>query len=1738
MIRHSPAQPTEFELDSWYKRITSRLPSARAFYFAKYRGSAGAGFARVIVIAAMALVAASAARADSSVPSIVTQPVSQSVNIGQTATFTVVASGPAPLSYQWQKNNIPIPGANSASYTTPVTTLSDNGATFRVGVSNSVGGVASSTVTLSVLYSPPSIVTQPASQAVPLGQTATFTVVGAGTGPLIYRWRKNNISIAGATFASYTTPPITQADDGTKYVVSVSDNFSGVTSVTVTVNVANAAITTQPVNETVAIGQPATFTVAATGSALIYQWRKNNISITGANSPSYTTPLVTQADDGTKYVVSVSNSLGGATSNFVTLTVANPSIVTQPVNRLLSLGQVATFGVVAKGTPPLAYQWSRNNVPIPGATAASYTTPALTQADNKAKYTVSVSNAYGSAVSDAAVLSIGNPSITTQPVGQTLALGQTATFTVAGTGAPPLVYQWRKNNISISGATSASYTTPPVTQADDGTTYVVSLSNSYGGVTSNTVVINMGNPTITTQPINQTVAIGQAATFAVAGKGAALIYQWRKNNISITGANSPSYTTAPVTQADDGTKYVVSVSNSYGGATSNTVILNVANPSIATQPVSQLLALGQAATFSVVAKGAPPLAYKWSRNNVPISGATAASYTTPALTQADNGAKYTVSVTNAYGSVGSNAALVSLGNPSITTQPVSQMLSLGQTATFTVAGTGAPPIVYQWRKNNISIAGATSPSYTTPPVTQTDDGSTYVASLSNSYGGVTSSAVVLRIGNPSITTQPVNRTVAIGQSATFAVLAKGPMPLIYAWRKNNISIAGATAATYTTPPVTQADDGASYVVSVSNSYGGVTSNFVTLRVVGDPAIVTQPLSQSFVPGVPVTFNVTTSGTDPISYAWFRNGTAIAGATSASYSFTPTTADIGSSFVVVISNSKASVTSQPATLSLAIPVTIDTAPQNQTVALGQTAGFSVVAESSFPLNYQWQRLARGQSLAQDIPGATSPSYVTPPVTAADQGSQYTVRVADRQGNSVLVSATLTVTPTSPAVYFVDYAAGDDNNDGTSQALSWRHAPGMTGCAGFCSMTVLYPGDRVLFKGGVIWDRQAFPMNITSSGSQSAPIYFGADQSWFVGAAWAKPVFDLSGAVLANSPVAAASVNFVTIDNVEIRNTQLNIGNQWPARGSITVYGGTNFVLQNCYIRGWSDASSTPGPVVAGIAFVDGATGGTVSNCMFDGGPANDTVTGIYGGSLIQGNTIQNVTNGIEVFSDQENVNISGNRIFNVGLGQVSTRTQNAVEVWGAAAIYNNVIHDLYATATAVSLQSFSTSPTFNQYVYNNLIWNIGTTSAVKTALPGGIAQKQFIYNNTIQAGAAGCVQAVPGNLVGGNLTVENNHCISDQTNWPAWCWNSAQNNSSCGSVSSITFSGNVLMTASDALAQGYTIDDSFQPSTPSSGTIAAGLDLSAQCSGLALQLCQDRLAALRPSGSAWDAGAYVYAGASAGRAPMVTADPASSVTLVGQRATFTVVATGAPAPTFQWLENGIAIPGATASGYTTAPATLADDGSEFAVIVTNASGSIQSGVAILSVRNTPGSLSSSTSSVDFGNVYVGLTAPAQVTLTNTGQLNVSILNVSVTGAGIQASGVQTGAILVPGQAVTLLLTFSPSSIGTVSGSVTVTSDGANSPLTIALAGNGVELPGHGVILSWTPSTSDVVGYRVYRRIDPAGPWVSLSTTLQITNNFADVNVSAGQAYDYAVKSVDENNVDSDFPDSVQATIPTP
>ncbi|HOB97656.1 MAG TPA: cadherin domain-containing protein, partial [Verrucomicrobiota bacterium] len=352
--------------------------------------------------------------AQGALPLITRQPADQSVGAGQTATFRVSAVSAVPMTYQWRMNGLNISGATSATYVTAPTTAADNGKVLTVRVSNAYGSVTSATADLTVLDTPPAITAQPAPQIVELGEVATFGVSAVGSAPLAYQWFRNSVAIVGATGATYTTPPAVAADNGAVFTVVVSNGFGARTS-----SVAGRlgvvlppSITTQPCSSApVAVGSAVSFQVVASmvspDEELSYQWRRNGVNISGANSRIYTHSPVTSDDDGAVFSVVVSNAAGSTTSTGATLTVfIPPTIVEQPVSQTVNEGQPATFSAVATGTGPLTYQWHRKYVSIEGATATSYTTPPVTAADDGAYFGVIVANAYSSAYSATATLTV------------------------------------------------------------------------------------------------------------------------------------------------------------------------------------------------------------------------------------------------------------------------------------------------------------------------------------------------------------------------------------------------------------------------------------------------------------------------------------------------------------------------------------------------------------------------------------------------------------------------------------------------------------------------------------------------------------------------------------------------------------------------------------------------------------------------------------------------------------------------------------------------------------------------------------------------------------------------------------------------------------------------------------------------------------------------------------------------------------------------------------------------------------------------------------------------------------------------------------------------------------------------------------------------------------------------------------------------------------------------------------
>lgn len=262
-------------------------------------------------------------------PAIIAQPIGQQITAGDSGRFSVTASGAPPLTFTWKKNGVEIPGATGASYTTPATTLADDGSTYSVVVHGQGPDQASAPATLKVFpFSQVVISAQPLPQNVDEGQSAHFQVAASGSPTLAYQWMKNNAPIPGATNPTYDTPTLSVADNNVGYSVVVSNFGSSVPSITapLTVNAARPPVITGTMADVRANpGQPAIFdasTLVAGTSPFHYKWSHDGTPV-GDDLPTLTIPSVQPGDVGT-YTVSVSNITGTAATTSAKLTLAPP----------------------------------------------------------------------------------------------------------------------------------------------------------------------------------------------------------------------------------------------------------------------------------------------------------------------------------------------------------------------------------------------------------------------------------------------------------------------------------------------------------------------------------------------------------------------------------------------------------------------------------------------------------------------------------------------------------------------------------------------------------------------------------------------------------------------------------------------------------------------------------------------------------------------------------------------------------------------------------------------------------------------------------------------------------------------------------------------------------------------------------------------------------------------------------------------------------------------------------------------------------------------------------------------------------------------------------------------------------------------------------------------------------------------------------------------------------------------
>lgn len=313
------------------------------------------------------------------------------------------------------------------------------------------------------------------------------------------------------------------------------------------------------------------------------------------------------------------------------------------------------------------------------------------------------------------------PTITSQPPASVIiTAGQTTTLTVSATGTG-LSYQWYAGSSgdtssSITGATAASYTTPPLTST---TKYWVRVGNSCGTVDSSTATVNVqaacSNIGITVQPQSQTITNGQTVTLSVSVNGTNPTYQWYTGFSGdtanpIPGAGSATYTTPALSVS---TRYWVRIKNACSSRDSNdaliTVVTTCVPPAFTTQPANATILPGTNTTLSVAASGTG-LHYQWyqgaaSDTTKPIANTDSATYTTPILTAT---AKYWVRISNACGVKDSQTATVNVGTacqaPVIVGQPAGTTIGIGESATLSVNATGPAPLSYQWYRGTAPSA--------------------------------------------------------------------------------------------------------------------------------------------------------------------------------------------------------------------------------------------------------------------------------------------------------------------------------------------------------------------------------------------------------------------------------------------------------------------------------------------------------------------------------------------------------------------------------------------------------------------------------------------------------------------------------------------------------------------------------------------------------------------------------------------------------------------------------------------------------------------------------------------------------------------------------------------------------------------------------------------------------------------------------------------------------------------------
>jgi hypothetical protein len=485
---------------------------------------------------------------------IITPPLASDIKKGESLEKSILTNGSASF------NDTKIPGEFEFQYPTLIPAVGNPPQDVKFTPENTNFREVIFPLSVNVVGPPsPIISTHPSSLTTLQGNSATFEVQASGES-ISYQWYKNGLEIIGAKNNILTIQKVSMEDAADYTVVIKSTNGSD----PITSNAAKLNFTFALPDVSINENGTTTLNANVLGEGLKYQWMKNGVPILGQTSSVLTFDKVKPEQSGSYSVVLTDQNNKEHTSQNSKIDVNPlPVISSQPSNVSVYEGGNATMRVTTKGYSQ-SFQWNKDGIPIPGETKNTLSFSDVISRD-QGDYTVTITNSAGTITSRSARLRVlssisgnensGNtaPSITTQPISQTIADGGNAVLSVSATGGS-LSYQWLKNGSNITGANQASYTINSAS-IDNAGDYSVIVYNSISFISSNVAKITVNAPEIDVQqPVGSSLTSSTSKiSFGTArvGKGRISrtftiknIGNLNLNGLAITkaGANSKEYT--------------------------------------------------------------------------------------------------------------------------------------------------------------------------------------------------------------------------------------------------------------------------------------------------------------------------------------------------------------------------------------------------------------------------------------------------------------------------------------------------------------------------------------------------------------------------------------------------------------------------------------------------------------------------------------------------------------------------------------------------------------------------------------------------------------------------------------------------------------------------------------------------------------------------------------------------------------------------------------------------------------------------------------------------------------------------------------------------------------------------------------------------------------------------------------------------------------------------------------------